>query len=149
MKEPEEVDSAESSDAPDPSAAPDRSDAPDRSAGAPPAVAGATRPRFGDVIIHDRGHLPHWEKDSATYFVTFRLADSLPQSVLERIESERQSIAQTAKQLQRDQSEFERALQYVADNPVKAGLQNWQWVWVGGRGAHPTAGGAPALREPA
>jgi hypothetical protein len=137
MKEPEEENAAESSDTPD------------RSAGAPPAVSGVARPRFGDVIIHHRGHLPHWEKDSTTYFVTFRLADSLPQSVLERIESERQSIAQTAKQLQRDQKEFERALQYVADNPLRAGLQNWQWVWVGGRGAHPIAGEAPALREPA
>ena len=245
MKEPEEVNSAESSDAPD------------RSAGAPPAISGTTRPRFGDVIIHNRGHLPHWETDDATYFVTFRLADSLPQSVLERIESERQSIVQTAKQLQRDlnaderkriqqlstktieqyldngvggchlrnpaiadevaetlllfdnkryrlfawclmpnhvhvvlrlfpgqvlatvvhswksftskqankilgrggrfwqrehydhliRDQSERALQYVADNPVKAGLPNWQWVWVGGRGAHPTAGEAPALRE--
>lgn len=25
-------------------------------------------------------HLPHWRQDGATYFVTFRLADSLPQS---------------------------------------------------------------------
>ena len=247
MKEPEVVHAAAGSNAPD------------RSAGVPPAVAGASRPRFGDVIIHDRGHLPHWEKDSATYFVTFRLADSLPQSVLERIESERQSVVQTARQLQRDlsgderkriqqlstktieqdldngagschlknpaianevaetllhfdnkryrlfawcvmpnhvhvllrlfpgqvlasvvhswksftakqankllgrggsfwqrehydrlirdQSEFERALRYVADNPVKAGLKDWRWMWVGGRGAHPTAGEAPALRE--
>lgn len=24
-------------------------------------------------------HLPHWRQDGATYFVTFRLADSIPQ----------------------------------------------------------------------
>jgi hypothetical protein len=70
----------------------------DRSAGVPPAVSGASRPRFGDVTIHDRGHIPHWEKDSAIYFITFRLADSLPKSVLQQIESERKSIVQTAKQ---------------------------------------------------
>ena len=68
----------------------------DRSAGVPPAVAGASRPRFGEVKIRDRGRLPQWEKESATYFITFRLHDSLPQSVLERIESERESVVRTA-----------------------------------------------------
>lgn len=33
------------------------------------------------VSISSR-HLPHWRQDGATYFVTFRLADSLPQSKL-------------------------------------------------------------------
>jgi putative transposase len=28
-------------------------------------------------------HLPHWRQDNATYFVTFRLADSLPQDQLQ------------------------------------------------------------------
>src|SRR5690349_7365275 len=64
----------------------------DRSAGVPPAVSGAFRPRFGEIKIRDRGRIPHWEKESAIYFVTFRLADSLPKSVLERIESERESL---------------------------------------------------------
>jgi REP element-mobilizing transposase RayT len=232
----------------------------DCSAGVPPAVSGASRPRFGEVKIRDRGRLPHWEKESATYFVTFRLDDSLPKSVLERIESERESLVTTAKQLQRelstserikikqlstkavekyldngagachlknsavadivadtlrhfdnrryhlfawcimpnhvhvvlrifpghalaeiihswksfsakransllcrsgnfwqreyydhlirDESEFEHAVRYVAENPEKARLRNWGWVWVGGRDAHPTAGGTPALRKP-
>jgi putative transposase len=30
-------------------------------------------------------HLPHWRQDGATYFVTFRLADSLPQSKLNEL----------------------------------------------------------------
>jgi carbamoylphosphate synthase large subunit/REP element-mobilizing transposase RayT len=34
-------------------------------------------------------HLPHWEQPGATYFVTFRLADSIPQDVLERWHEER------------------------------------------------------------
>ena len=231
-----------------------------RSAGVPPAVSGASRPRFGEVKIHDRGHLPHWEKEGATYFVTFRLHDSLPKSVLERIESERESLAKTTKQLHRelspderskiaqlstkvieqhldsgagachlknpvvgdmvanalrhfddqryrlfawcfmsnhvhvvlrvfpghtlpevvqswksfsakranqllnlsgsfwqreyydhllrDEREFERAVRYVMENPEKAALRDWRWVWAGGRDAHPTAGGTPALPEP-
>jgi REP element-mobilizing transposase RayT len=230
------------------------------SAGVPPAVSGASRPRFREVAIRDRGRLPHWEKESATYFVTFRLGDSLPKSVLERIESERESVVKTAKQLERqlspsertrikqlstrvieqyldsgsgachlkhsavadivadalrrfdnqryrlfawcvmpnhvhlvvrvfpghslaefihswksftakqanallnrsgsfwqreyydhlvrDEGEFERALRYIAENPAKARLQNWRWVWVGGRDAHPTAGETPALQKP-
>src|SRR5262245_55367791 len=30
-------------------------------------------------------HLPHWRQEGATYFVTFRLADSLPQSKLDEL----------------------------------------------------------------
>ncbi len=81
---------------------------PDRSAGVPPAVAGASRPRFGEVKIRDRGRLPHWETESATYFITFRLADSLPKSVLDRIEAERQDIVSTANQLHRSLTASER-----------------------------------------
>ena len=232
----------------------------DCSASVRPAVSGASRPRFGKVKIRDRGRLPHWEKESATYFVTFRRDDSLPKSVLQRIESERKSLVLTAKQLQRelspservkikqlsteavekyldngagashlknsavadivanalrhfvnrryrlfawcimpnhvhvvvrifprhslaevihagksfsakranrllcrsgtfwqreyydhlirDENEFEHAVRYVRENPEKARLQNWGWVWVGGRDAHPTTGGTPALRKP-
>ena len=32
--------------------------------------------------IHTRGYLLHVKREGATYFVTFRLADSLPQEVL-------------------------------------------------------------------
>jgi REP element-mobilizing transposase RayT len=85
---------------------PVRSD--DRSAGVPPAVSGASRPRFGEVTIRDRGRLPHWEKESATYFITFRLGDSLPRTVLERIEFERQNLIKTARQMEREPSADER-----------------------------------------
>jgi REP element-mobilizing transposase RayT len=224
----------------------------DRSAGDPPAVAGAPRPRFSEITIRDRGRLPHWEKDNATYFVTFRLSDSLPRTVLDRIASERESILRLARQqsralttterqhlkristvrieqyldtgagscslrerdiaavvaetlllfdetkyrlfawcimpnhvhvvarifpthqlaevlhswksytakeanrilgirgsfwqreyydhLLRDDAEFERAVKYVVENPVKAGLKGWEWVWVRGQGARATAG---------
>lgn len=223
------------------------------SAGVPPAVAGASRPRFGEVTIRNRGRLPHWEKEGATYFITFRLGDSLPKSVLEQIESERRAIVTTAKGLHRelspeerttiqrlstpiieqfldtgagachlsnpwiaeevanalrhfdgkryllfawcvmpnhvhvlvrlfptqnlaavvhswksfsakranailgaqgsfwqreyhdhlvrDEAEFERAVRYVAENPIKANLKGWGWVWVRGRDARATAAG--------
>jgi REP element-mobilizing transposase RayT len=39
--------------------------------------------------IRSRGYLPHWESEHATYFVTFRLADSLPRDLLERLRQER------------------------------------------------------------
>jgi hypothetical protein len=43
---------------------------------------GAVQPRFGEVHIRNRGRLPHWEKEAGLYFLTFHLADSLPESVL-------------------------------------------------------------------
>ena len=54
---------------------------------APPGL-----PRFlsqDKVIERTRHHLPHWEQDSTTCFVTFRLADSLPQEMLARLRAER------------------------------------------------------------
>lgn len=39
--------------------------------------------------IHTRGYLPHVKREGASYFVTFRLADSLPREVLIRFEAER------------------------------------------------------------
>jgi REP element-mobilizing transposase RayT len=60
-------------------------------------VQGAAQPRFGEVRIRQRGRLPHWEKDAGLYFITFRLADSLPKAVLEKI-GERRRILMAAKQ---------------------------------------------------
>lgn len=39
--------------------------------------------------IHNRGYLPHVKREGARYFVTFRLADSLPKAVLLKIKAER------------------------------------------------------------
>ena len=36
-----------------------------------------------------QGHLPHWEQPGATYFVTFRLADSIPREVVAQWQEER------------------------------------------------------------
>jgi REP element-mobilizing transposase RayT len=39
-----------------------------------------------------RGYLPHLERQNAIYFVTFRLADSLPQELVLRIRQEREAL---------------------------------------------------------
>jgi carbamoylphosphate synthase large subunit/REP element-mobilizing transposase RayT len=41
------------------------------------------------VLEMKQGHLPHWEQEGATYFVTFRLADSVAESVLATWREER------------------------------------------------------------
>ena len=48
-----------------------------------PSPAEKTSLRQG---VHQRGYLPHLKAEGAVYSVTFRLADSLPASVLDRIE---------------------------------------------------------------
>jgi REP element-mobilizing transposase RayT len=57
--------------------------------------------------MRDRGRLPHWESEGAVYFVTFRLAGSLPQSVASAFEAERDDIVETAKRLGRELSASE------------------------------------------
>jgi len=47
------------------------------------------QPDLTKPIVRRRNHLPHWTLDRATYFVTFRLADSIPQSKLRLWEHER------------------------------------------------------------
>ena len=40
-------------------------------------------------IIKTHRHLPHWQRQGAVYWITFRLADSLPQSRLKAFRHER------------------------------------------------------------
>ena len=40
-------------------------------------------------------HLPHWRQEGATYFVTFRLADALPQSKIELLKRMREEWERT------------------------------------------------------
>ena len=46
------------------------------------------------VRIHSRGYLPHWEAADGIYFITFRLADSLPREVVESLKRQREEIEQ-------------------------------------------------------
>ena len=83
--------------------------------GASPAErssAGVSPARFlpadANVAIRNRGHLPHWEVERSTYFVTFRLADSLPNEVLQKLRFDREDIPSTAAQKGRNISESEQ-----------------------------------------
>jgi len=40
------------------------------------------------VSIRSRGYLPHWEVDNGCYFITYRLADSLPRAVVQTLRKE-------------------------------------------------------------
>jgi REP element-mobilizing transposase RayT len=53
--------------------------------------------------IHTRGYLPHVKREGASYFVTFRLADSLPKEVLLKHQAER------AERLQRFHAQHDAA----------------------------------------
>ncbi len=46
--------------------------------------------------FHARDHLPHLKKQGAAYFVTFRLAGTLPAAVLKELKLEREQILQHA-----------------------------------------------------
>jgi REP element-mobilizing transposase RayT len=74
-----------------------------------PAIEGAAQPKFGEVNIRQRGRLPHWEKDSGLYFITFHLADSLPLPVLEKI-AERHRILISAKNVHAHLSPSQKVL---------------------------------------
>jgi REP element-mobilizing transposase RayT len=60
------------------------------------------------ILRRTRGRLPHWTAADATYFVTFRLFDSLPKELVDRFVFERRNIIQTAKQMRRELSDAER-----------------------------------------
>jgi len=47
--------------------------------------------------LHFRGKLPHLKKEGAVYFVTFRLADSLPAHEVARLKHERKTILEQAR----------------------------------------------------
>jgi menaquinone-specific isochorismate synthase len=48
----------------------------------------ATHSEIHEFRVRSRGYLPHFEQRGLTYFVTFRLADSLPTSVLKQFKNE-------------------------------------------------------------
>ena len=63
--------------------------------------------RYDAVAKRGRGYLPHWEMEGATYSVTFRLGDSLPQALRDQIDFERKDILKRAEQQGRELTEAE------------------------------------------
>src|SRR6266550_3978654 len=52
------------------------------------SIKAALQKELQEAGWHSRGYLPHFDAAEITQTVTFRLADSLPQTVLERWKSE-------------------------------------------------------------
>ncbi len=50
------------------------------------------------IVTSYQRHLPHWRQPGATYFVTFRLADSLPQNVVEYLQRLRDEYERRARE---------------------------------------------------
>jgi type I restriction enzyme R subunit/putative DNA methylase len=71
--------------------------------------------------IHSRGYLPHVKREGASYFVTFRLSDSLPKEVLLRFERERavamQRLPKNAPRIEMDEiaKDFHRKMERYLD----------------------------------
>ena len=75
------------------------------------------------VTVRNRGRLHHWEASAATYFVTFRVADSLPHTTIEQFEFERRDIVATAAAMHRELSLHERErLAQLFDEKIDAYL---------------------------
>jgi REP element-mobilizing transposase RayT len=77
--------------------------------------------------IRSRGYLPHWESEHATYFVTYRLADSLPRELLDRLRQERDAFdhaeqAGTKVPADRDRARKLRAILQEAEQCLDDGL---------------------------
>ena len=63
---------------------------------------------ISDVDTRTRGYIPHWNLESATYAVTFRLHGSLPREVVERLREERRARKSTALENMHLRAEFEQ-----------------------------------------
>ena len=76
--------------------------------------------------LHSRGVLPHLKREGGTYFVTFRLAGTLPKEVLLRFKQERAAILQQAEAAKRpltwhEQEELFRWYSSRVDKHLDAG----------------------------
>jgi len=71
------------------------------------------------MAYRDRGYLPHLELEDSTYFVTFRLAGTLPKKVLEQLQQERWTTLEIAKKEKRKLTEQEQTrLKYVESTKI-------------------------------
>jgi REP element-mobilizing transposase RayT len=77
----------------------------------------------GLLRIREGAYLPHWTLDGATYFVTFRLGDALPESVLAAWFKEKAAIQGRTGDPKHPLSDEERSrLMYLASEKVEAAL---------------------------
>ncbi len=81
-----------------------------------------------EPTAHLAGNLPHWRQDGGLYFVTFRLADSLPAGKLKELQSEKDLWLQQSPKPAKDseeytpwQNEYKRLFQDRVDGWLDAG----------------------------
>ena len=65
----------------------------------PPSTRSAQAPRC--LGWHSRGYLPHFDCPEVMQFITFRLADSLPQTVLDELERELSNVPENERSRER------------------------------------------------
>lgn len=109
----------------------------------------AFTPYNPDEAVHrHRLHLPHWRQWGRSYFITTRLADSLPSHVRERWIQQRnnwlaghglpsdavpEQLAEAFDHIVRSEAQWEHFRRYIADNPAKAGLHDGYVLGCGDR----------------
>ena len=72
------------------------------------------------MILRSRRYLPHLEFPNSTYFITFRLNDSVPTSILKKWKDERKQIMQNAIRQKRNFTKYEKQrLDYVFSKKVQ------------------------------
>jgi hypothetical protein len=58
--------------------------------------------------LHSRGYLPHLKSEGKSYFVTFRIAGTLPKNILLEFKKEREAIVQKANATRRSLTRAEQ-----------------------------------------
>jgi putative transposase len=79
------------------------------------------------LTVYER-HLPHWRQDGATYFVTFRLADSLPQTKLDELAAlklEWEQRQKTAQESRPTTGEHDWSSKTARENRPTTGEHDW------------------------
>lgn len=72
------------------------------------------------LAISTGENLPHWQCNHAIYHITFRLADSMPRSVRDRLLRERECLIENTKQHGKEFSEeMEREAQYLYSEQIE------------------------------
>ena len=75
-------------------------------------------------VTVSRRFLPHWEQNGATYFVTFRLADSLPQVKLQLLQEEKEDWQKKHPEplSEAEKAEYHRLFSQRVDKWLDAGM---------------------------
>jgi len=66
-----------------------------------------------DILKRHGAHLPHWTKKDGIYSITFRLADSLPQTIIQQWKLERKEIQEACTNVKRQLSQPERVRLHI------------------------------------